>query len=249
MTRIGLPISGSRPVGPRRLPLLIVGHGTRSAAGLAEFTALVDRVGARLAAAEVEVAGGLIELAPPPVHEAIAGLTAAGHTRFVAVPLMLVAAGHAKGDIPAALARESARQPGLSYRYGRPLGPHPGVLAALQARLDAVLAVEARPDTHVVLVGRGSTDPEANAEVFKAGRLFEEGRRFAGVEPAFVSLTRPGVPAALERCRRLGAREIVVLPYFLFSGVLPDRIAGQAREWAAQASRGAGPARRGDRRL
>ena len=41
------------------------------------------------------------------------------------------------------------------------------------------------------------------------------------------------MPAALDRARRLGARRIVVAPYFLFSGVLPDRVTAQAREFAA----------------
>src|SRR5206468_12932191 len=49
------------------------------------------------------------------------------------------------------------------------------------------------------------------------------------VEPAFVSLADPRVPAAVERCRRLGATRVAVVPYFLFTGVLVDRIADQAR--------------------
>jgi sirohydrochlorin ferrochelatase len=52
------------------------------------------------------------------------------------------------------------------------------------------------------------------------------------VEPAFVSLARPDVAAALERCRLLGATRIVVVPYFLFTGVLVDRITAQVAEWA-----------------
>jgi sirohydrochlorin cobaltochelatase len=91
----------------------------------------------------------------------------------------------------------------------------------------------------VLLVGRGSTDPDANAEVHKVARLFWETRWAEsagdghGTETAFVSLARPGVAEGLERCRRLGARRVVVLPYFLFPGVLPDRVAAQAREYAA----------------
>jgi sirohydrochlorin cobaltochelatase len=84
----------------------------------------------------------------------------------------------------------------------------------------------------VLLVGRGSTDPDANAEVHKVARLLWEGRGLAGVETAFVSLAAPDVPAGLERCRRLGAKRIVVLPYFLFTGVLPDRVVAQAEGWA-----------------
>ena len=84
----------------------------------------------------------------------------------------------------------------------------------------------------MVLVGRGSTDPDANAEVFRAARLLYEGRGLAGVEAAFVSLAEPGVPAALDRCRALGVRRVVVLPFFMFAGVLPDRITAQSTAWA-----------------
>jgi sirohydrochlorin cobaltochelatase len=85
----------------------------------------------------------------------------------------------------------------------------------------------------VVLVGRGSTDPDGNADIAKTARLFYEGREFATVEPAFVSLADPSVPAALERCRLLGARRIAVLPYLLFDGVLPDRVVAQSEDFAA----------------
>ncbi|GGW94519.1 hypothetical protein GCM10010353_07360 [Streptomyces chryseus] len=155
-----------------------------------------------------------------------------GVSRFAAVPLMLVSAGHAKGDIPAALTREKERHPGISYTYGRPLGPHPGLLAVLERRVDEVLGGLDRSEVTVLLVGRGSTDPDANAEVFKAARLFWEGRGYAGVETAFVSLAAPDVPSGLDRCTRLGAKHVVVLPYFLFTGILPDRVREQTRDWA-----------------
>ncbi|GAA2114356.1 sirohydrochlorin chelatase [Actinomadura alba] len=220
-------------------PLLVVGHGTRDDEGVAEFGRFVDRLRGRM---PVEVAGGFIELSRPPLTDAVAELYGRGHRRVAAVPLVLVAAGHGKGDIPAAMNREPSRHPGLSYAYGRPLGPHPALLSLLEQRLDAVLdPAERGPDTAVLLVGRGSTDPDANAEVHKVARLFWETRwsRGAdgagghGTEPAFVSLAWPGVAAGLDRCRRLGARRVVVLPYFLFPGVLPDRVVAQAREYAA----------------
>jgi sirohydrochlorin cobaltochelatase len=81
------------------------------------------------------VAGGFIELSPPPLRDAVAGLVEAGHRNLTAVPLILLAAGHAKGDIPAALAREKERHPGLRTKYARPLGPHPVVLDLLRRRL------------------------------------------------------------------------------------------------------------------
>jgi sirohydrochlorin cobaltochelatase len=219
-----------------RPPLLIVGHGTRSAAGVAEFTQFVTRVAGSAGSRIPAVDGGFIELARPSVADAVTRLTSGavpGPRPAVAVPLVLTAAGHGKGDIPAALARELARHPGLSFRYGRPLGPHPVLQDLLEARIDAALAGASRRDTHVVLVGRGSTDPDANAEVAKVARLLWEGRGYPAVEYSFISLARPSVPEALDRARRLGARRIVVAPYFLFSGVLPDRVTAQSRAFAA----------------
>jgi sirohydrochlorin cobaltochelatase len=107
---------------------------------------------------------------------------------------------------------------------GRPLGPHP----VLQQLLAARIAEVSDADTAVLLVGRGSTDPDANAEVCKVARLLQEGRDYDFVEPAFVSLAGPDVRAGLARCRALGARRVVVAPYFLFDGVLPRRVAAQA---------------------
>lgn len=210
--------------------LLVVGHGTRSDEGCAQFAELVEGVAKRLP--HVDVEGGFLELAPPPIQDAVARLATARHAAIDVVPLVLVAAGHSKGDIPAALEREKLRHPGLSFRYGRPLGPHPLLLDDLTERLEAVVPREQWGTTAVVLVGRGATDPDANAEVAKTARLLLEGRGIGTVETAFVSLAEPSVPAGLDRARRLGFRRVVVLPYFLFAGVLPDRIAAQARAWA-----------------
>ncbi|MEH1165051.1 uroporphyrinogen-III C-methyltransferase [Micromonospora sp. CPCC 205539] len=211
--------------------LVIVGHGTRSAAGVDQFAALVERVRRRGSVGDVE--GGFIELSRPPLTEAVGALVARGHRALVALPLVLTGAGHGKGDIPAAMGREQQRHPGLSYRYGRPLGPHPLLHDALEQRIDAALNGADRAGTWVALIGRGSTDPDANAEVAKVARLLWEGRGYAGVEPGFISLAEPSVPAVLDRLRRLGARRIVVAPYFLFAGVLPDRIVAQAADFAA----------------
>lgn len=226
--------------------LLIVGHGTRDEEGAAQFRAFTERVGARAAArsgsepgsgpapAVDGVAGGFIELSAPPVRDAVASLVAQGRRDVVAVPLILLAAGHAKGDIPASLARERARHPGLRTRYARPLGVHPVIMGLLRERLDA--SEQPRPDA-VLLVGRGTTDPDANADLHRAARLFWETTRDLGVElvePAFVSLARPSIAEGLERLRRLGARRVTVLPYFLFTGVLPARIVAQSAEAAVQ---------------
>jgi sirohydrochlorin cobaltochelatase len=222
-----------------RPALLLAGHGTRDPAGVAAFSAFTARLHAGLARQGIDVAGGFIELSDPPLRDAVTELTGRGHRRVVAVPLVLSAASHSKSDIPAALAREQARHPGLDWSYGRPLGPHPVLLGLLAARIaeQLGLAASAPPSAAsatppaVLLAARGSTDPDANAEVCKTARLLWEGRDYAFAETAFVSLASPDVQAGLERCRLLGASRVIVARYFLFPGILPDRIAAQARAY------------------
>ena len=73
-----------------RPALLIVGHGTKSEAGCAQFAELVER--AQLRAAYADVAGGFLELAPPPIQDAVNRLVEAGHRTIDVVPLVLVLA-------------------------------------------------------------------------------------------------------------------------------------------------------------
>lgn len=206
---------------PRAPGLMLVGHGSRSPAGVAEYWRLAEVVG-RLAPG-LEVGWGFVELAQPRLDAGIEALVARGAASVVAVPLVLLGAGHLKTDGPDALARARLRHPGVEFSYARHLGLHPAILALAEQRVREAAGVPGE-GTFVVVVGRGSTDPDANADLAKVARLLWDGRGFAGVEAAFVSLAPPSVTEALERCRRLGARRIAVVPYFLFTGVLIPRI-------------------------
>ncbi|MDX6729908.1 MAG: cobalt/nickel transport system ATP-binding protein [Baekduia sp.] len=211
--------------------LLIVGHGTRDADGLAEFHALAGLV--REAAGALPIETGFIELAEPLVDTAVDRLVARGPCDVVSVPLVLLAAGHLKNDGPASLARARGRHPGVRFRMGRDLGIDPAVLAVAEDRIRAVLPADHDPQTTgVVLAGRGSSDPDAGGDLFKVARLLADGRGLGMVEAAFAGIAQPDVPAALERLRRLGATTIVVAPFLLFTGVLVPRLYGSAAAWA-----------------
>ena len=211
--------------------LLIVGHGSRDPRGAEEFHELVGMVRGRDPALPVE--GGFIELSRPPISECVNRLAGRGAREVSAVPLMLLAAGHAKDDIPATLVREGMDHPDMSFRYGRALGIRPELLELMEERVSAVVAEGEKPETAVLVVGRGSSDPDANSDLLKAARLFYEGRPYPFVESAFISMTPPAVAAGLDRCRRLGARRVVVFSYFLFTGVLEERIRKESEAFAA----------------
>jgi sirohydrochlorin cobaltochelatase len=211
--------------------LLIVGHGTRDAAGQEECARLVDRV--RAARPDLRTELGYLELCPPPIADIITELVGDGVVDVTVVPLVLLAAGHAKGDVPAAVARARLQYPHVRFRYGRALGIHPDLVAVSDARLTAAVGEHARDRTGVALIGRGSSDPDANADLAKIARLLWEGRPWPLVEAGYVSLAAPCVPETLDRLAALGARRVAVHPYFLFTGVLERRIREQADAWAA----------------
>ena len=211
--------------------LLLVGHGSRSADGVAAYWRFADAVQAE--APELRLGCGFIELAEPDLDSAVGGLVEAGATSVVAVPLVLLGAGHMKNDGPAALARARQNHPGVEFAYARALGVHPTPLEVASERIATAIAGWPAAGTGVVAVSRGSSDPDANADLFKVARLLADYRRAEFVEAAFVSLALPSVADAFDRCRRLGARRIAVVPYFLFTGILVNRIGAQARAWAA----------------
>jgi len=213
-----------------RPSLLIVGHGSRSSAGVAEYWDLARAVTEQ--APELTVGCGFIELAGPDLDTAIDRLVEQGATSIVATPLVLLGAGHLKNDGPAALHRGRHRHRGVSFTYARDLGIHPLVLGVAEERIRTAIGGDDPDNTVVVLVGRGSSDPDANADLYKVGRLLWDGRGLGSIEPAFVSLALPGVADALDRGLALGARRLVVVPYFIFTGVLVERIRSEARAWA-----------------
>jgi sirohydrochlorin cobaltochelatase len=79
-------------------------------------------------------------------------------------------------------------------------------------------------ETLLVVVGRGSSDPDANSNVAKVTRMLVEGFGFGWGETVYSGVTFPLVDPGLRHVVRLGFRRIVVVPYFLFSGVLVSRI-------------------------
>jgi sirohydrochlorin cobaltochelatase len=142
---------------------------------------------------------------------------------------MLFAAGHAKNDIPSVL-NTYAAETGLRVDYGRELGVDLKMIQAAGARIRETLAQADREgsvplhDTLLVVVGRGSSDPDANSNVAKVTRMLVEGMGFGWGETVYSGVTFPLVEPGLRHAVRLGFRRILVFPYFLFSGVLVSRI-------------------------
>jgi sirohydrochlorin cobaltochelatase len=206
--------------------VMVCGHGSRDAEAIREFQAMARALGGRLPQYPLE--SGFLEFARPVIRDGLEALKSQGVRRILAVPAMLFAAGHVKNDVPSEINEFARDNPGIELRFGRDLAIDPRMLRAAAERVEECLARAgasvARADTLLLVVGRGTNDPDANSNVSKVARMLWEGMGFGWAEAAYSGVTAPLVDAALARAARLGFRRIVVFPYFLFTGVLVKRI-------------------------
>jgi sirohydrochlorin cobaltochelatase len=183
------------------------------------------------------VESGFLEFARPILRDGLDRLRASGIDHVLAVPGMLFAAGHVKNDVPSVLNAYAAEH-GLRIDFGRDLGIDPKLLAAARDRIAQALAETAarvpREETLLAVIGRGTSDPDANGNVAKVARMLWEGMGFGWAEVGYSGVAEPRVDVVLERASRLGFRRIVVFPYFLFTGVLVRRIYRQTDAVAAR---------------
>jgi sirohydrochlorin cobaltochelatase len=213
--------------------LLLAGHGSRDPEGTREFLRLVDVLRAHDPERIIEC--GFLEFAKPVITEGIERCVARGAHTVAVLPGMLMAAGHAKNDIPSEIHEARRRYPDVRFHYGRHLHLHSKIIELCWLRLaeaDTMGGHVDRKNTLLLVVGRGSSDPDANSDVCKLARMLGEGMGYGWSAACYIGVTSPLLNDALERCRRMGFPRVLVFPFFLFTGVLEKRIRKQTMEFA-----------------
>ncbi|MGH8063795.1 MAG: sirohydrochlorin chelatase [Candidatus Entotheonellia bacterium] len=214
---------------------LIVGHGSQDPEGTQEFLQLVELYRQYDPAQIVEC--GFLEFAQPTIQEGLDRCVERGAGSIIVLPGVLMAAGHAKNDIPSEVQAARRRHPGIVIHQGRHFHLHPKILQLCTMKIDAAESQAApleRKDTLLLVVGRGSSDPDANSDVQKLARLLWEGMGFGWAAACYIGITTPRVPEALACCQRMGFARLLVFPFFLFTGRLEKRIRMLTAEFAAE---------------
>lgn len=219
--------------------LVVVGHGTADPLGAAEAAAVAALVAERLPGVPVEL--GFLEVIEPGIGAAVARLAARGCRTVVAAPLLLQTAGHARQDVPEALAA-AAGLARVDVVQAGSLGCHPALVAlSRHRRRAAVLRRDpvAAAATALVMVGRGATDPTTapQLEAFTALSLAGDPEAPGHVTWGFVAVTCPPLADALDRAAGIPeVRRVVVQPHLLFRGHVERQVAA-----AVARARGAAP--------
>ena len=68
------------------------------------------------------------------------------------------------------------------------------------------------------MLGHGSKAEGANQAMWQIAQLIKEKGGYEIVECAFLSLNPPFIHDGIERCVLQGAKEIILIPYFLLDG-------------------------------
>ncbi|MBF1246293.1 MAG: sirohydrochlorin chelatase [Lautropia mirabilis] len=214
--------------------ILLVGHGSREATGNAEILLFAERWRARHPDWRIEV--GFIEFADPLLDPAL-NHAARNSGRVLVLPLILNAAGHVRQDIPSAIQRARKRHPDVQFLYAPHLAVSDPLLRILKRFLRQAMLQLDVPDprtTGVILLGRGSSDRLANGDVARMARWLWEIGDHERVDLAFTGVTFPRLEKVVRDQVALGMMQIVVMPYYLFTGTLIKRIGRQMENLAAQ---------------
>lgn len=210
--------------------LLLAAHGSRNPASAEQFAELVAEI--RRLLPERVVTYGFLEFNTPTIAEAAQEAAALGAREMVLVPGMLLAATHTKNDLPSELRVLKTELPEVNFHAAAALDLHPLLLELCRERLlEAEAQAQAeqgdvrRDQTLLLVVGRGTSDPDANGDIHKLARFLEEGMGYGGSLVCYSGTAKPDLPTGLARAAALGFGRVLVLPYLLFAGVLSERIA------------------------
>lgn len=198
------------------LGYLLVGHGTRNPTGQGEFLQLAKMLQERCT---VPVEPCFLEIAQPAIEEGLQHLAQRGVQGVLVVPLLLFTAGHAKHDVPDAVAKVATPLGIQVLGQTAALEDHACLLELSRRRagLEAASNWRTGSPPYLLLACRGGSDPEAIAAAKRYAAQLASSLGAQG-EAAFVAIARPSLAETIARLATSGIKEVIVLPHLLFAG-------------------------------
>ncbi|WP_440134465.1 sirohydrochlorin chelatase [Chitinophaga sancti] len=212
--------------------ILICGHGSRDPEGVRGFKELVGLLRERYPDYMVDY--GFLEFSHPVYAAAVERMYMAGVREILAIPAILFAGAHAKNDIPYEMNTLQSQYKGLSIRLSRHIGITPSILKLARQLIVQAGGTGDLSDACLLVVGRGTSDPDANADVAKMTRMLWEGMGFGFATTAYIGVTKPLLQEALPLVELLPYKRVIAVPLFLFTGVLLKKIYAQLEEYREQ---------------
>ncbi|MET4561495.1 sirohydrochlorin ferrochelatase [Lysinibacillus parviboronicapiens] len=199
--------------------ILYIAHGSRVKAGVEQAVAFLQRVQQEIELPIQEIC--FLELAEPTIAEGIECCIQRGATAIAIMPILLLAAQHAKHDIPLEIEQAKIQYPTVRFTYGKPLGVHELLIDTLQARiLDTHYTTD---QANVLLIGRGSSDPAVKLDLAKIATRLRDKYAYVAVDTCFLYGTGPTFEEWLQQ-KQDNDNRVFIVPYLLFTGILRQSI-------------------------
>jgi sirohydrochlorin ferrochelatase len=197
--------------------LVLTAHGSADPRSAANARAVAGQVARMRPGLDVRLA--FLEHSSPSLVDVVTGLSRTDEA--VITPLLLANAYHARVDIPRQIAScavgERVWQAGV-------LGEDDRLVSVLRRRV-AELGVSRLDETlGVLVVAIGAGHPAVNARTARVAPKLLAHAGWAGATTAFATRPERSLAEGLGRLRRQGARRVVIAPWFLAPGRLPDRV-------------------------
>lgn len=202
--------------------LLLIGHGSKDPAGQEEFSGLVRMVSGRSQFPLVQQAS--LKHVHPLIAEGIDLCIQKAADRIIALPLFLTNGGDMKKNIPEELEKGRKKHPQITIMYGPYLGVEEKLTEIILERIQEVSMTVPPSERGLLLVGRGSSDVDAPKDIFRTAEILKERLGYRTVHVSFTEIIRPTILEGVESCVDEKAKEILILPYIIFTGIIVGRI-------------------------
>lgn len=206
--------------------VLYIGHGSRLRAAKEEAIRFISACMKHVSASIQELC--FLELASPAIEEGFATCVRRGATEIIVVPVFLLAAGHVKVDIPNELERIQKIYPHISIRCSNPFGVSQQLVSATYEG-SGIQRYEG--EVNLLLVARGSSDPQTIQDMERIAALFEAEEKIRTVEICYLAAAQPRFEEKLKEVVKQTRETIVVLPYLLFTGLLMKHIEREVHQY------------------
>ncbi|MGG5792875.1 sirohydrochlorin chelatase [Bacillus cereus] len=206
--------------------VLYICHGSRLKAAKEEAVAFITSCMNRVGANIQEVC--FLELASPSIEEGFRTCVKRGATEIVAIPVFLLAAGHVKKDIPFELRKLNEEYPDIKIVYGNPFGVSEVLVKAVY---NGSGIKDYEEEVTLLLVARGSSDPETLQDMKWISSLFQKEENIKEVEICYLAAAEPKFEKKLREVVERKEKSIVVLPYLLFTGLLMKHVEKEVRQY------------------
>lgn len=206
--------------------ILYVGHGTRLKKGVDEAIRFLEETKSQINIEIQEIA--FLELVEPDIVAGVAKCVARGATAVAIVPILLLTAQHATEDIPQEVAKAKIQFPAVRFTIGQPLGIHEALIDTVFERVvEQQIPIDAQAE--LVVIGRGSSDPAVVRDMSIISERLQRKFHFQNVRACFLYGNGPSFESALTELKQSEIRQVFIVPYLLFSGLLSVGIEKQVK--------------------